>query len=54
MGGWVGRWVEEEQAVGMRCCGVCMGGWVGGWVYLGDLSVDTVLVELIQEDDIGL
>ena len=31
MGGWVG-WVEEEKAVRMSCCGVCMGGWVGGWV----------------------
>ena len=32
-GGWVGGWliekVEEEQAVGMRCCGLRGGGWVG-------------------------
>ena len=28
VGGWVG-WVEEEQAVGMRCCGLGVGGWVG-------------------------
>ena len=32
MGGWVGEKVEEIEAVGMRCCGVCMGGWVGGRV----------------------
>ena len=31
VGGWVG-WVEEEQVVGMRCCGLLRGGWVGGWV----------------------
>ena len=29
----MGGWVEEEKAVGMRCCGLLgMGGWVGGWV----------------------
>ena len=37
VGGWVGGWVgdrevEEEQAVGMRCCRVWEGGRVGGWV----------------------
>ena len=35
VGGWVGGWVveriEEDEAVGMRCCGDHMGGWVGGW-----------------------
>ena len=31
MGGWVGGWVEEEQAVGMSCCKLGVG-WVGGWV----------------------
>ena len=30
VGGWVvGGWVEEEAAVGMRCCGSLVGGWVG-------------------------
>ena len=24
-------WVEEEEAVRMRCCGLLGGGWVGGW-----------------------
>ena len=35
MGGWVGG-VEENEAVGMRCCmlGLGVGGWVGGWVSL--------------------
>ena len=30
-GAWgrVGGWVEEEEAVGMRCCGFLVGGWVG-------------------------
>ena len=28
-GGWVG-WVEEDEAVRMRCCMSYMGGWVGG------------------------
>ena len=32
VGGWVGG-VEEEQRVGMRCCGFGLGGWVGGWTY---------------------
>ena len=32
MGGWVDREVEENEAVGMRCCGLGVGGWVGGWV----------------------
>ena len=32
VGGWVGGWlvdreVEEDEAVGMRCCGRRMGGW---------------------------
>ena len=31
MGGWVG-WVEEDEEVRMRCCGLGLGGWVGGWV----------------------
>ena len=26
---WVGGWVEEIKAVGMRCCGSCMGEWMG-------------------------
>ena len=31
VGGWVGcGWVEEKQAVGMRCCKLRVG-WVGGW-----------------------
>ena len=40
VGGWVGEllymlydwvgWVEEEEAVGMRCCGLLGCGWVGG------------------------
>ena len=30
VGGWVGGWVEEKKAVGMRCCGLRVGGWVGG------------------------
>ena len=30
--GWVGGWVEEEEAVCLRCWTVCMGRWVGGWV----------------------
>ena len=32
MGGWVGEldWVQENEAVGMRCCGLGMGGCVGG------------------------
>ena len=40
----MGGWVEEEDAVGMRCCGLCMGGWVeerervDGWV--GGLPFD--------------
>ena len=39
VGGWVGGWVaevycihkkvEENKAVGMRCCGLLEGGWVG-------------------------
>ena len=30
----MGGWVEEEQAVGMRCwtCGMSGVEWVGGWV----------------------
>ncbi len=24
-------WVEENEAVGMRCCALEVGGWVGGW-----------------------
>ena len=37
MGGWVG-WIEQEQAVGMRCCGL----WVGGWesTYLRRKEID--------------
>ena len=27
VGGWVG-WVEENEAVGIRCCGLLGGGWV--------------------------
>ena len=37
--GWVGGWlndelvihrkVEEEEVVGMRCCGLLVGGWLG-------------------------
>ena len=27
----VGGWVEENEAVRMRCCGLWDGGWVGGW-----------------------
>ena len=26
LSGWVGGWVEENEAVGMRCCGVGLGG----------------------------
>ena len=29
VGGWVGGWVEEDEAVGVRCCGLGLGGWVG-------------------------
>ena len=30
VGGWVGgRWVEENEVVQMRCCGLGVGGWVG-------------------------
>ena len=32
LGGWVGGWLTEEQAVRMRCCELGLGGWVGGWV----------------------
>ena len=32
MGEWVGGWVEEIEAVRMRCWGLGLGGWVGGWV----------------------
>ena len=37
VGGWVSFFllyelIEEEQAVGLRCCGFSVGGWVGGWV----------------------
>ena len=32
MGGWVGGWVEEEEAVQMSYCLWVLGGWVGGWV----------------------
>ena len=28
VGGWFG-WIEEEEAVRMSYCGLCMGGWVG-------------------------
>ena len=27
MSGWVGEKIEEDEAVGMRCCGSYMGGW---------------------------
>ena len=30
VGGWVGEKVEENEAIGMRCCGGWVGGWVGG------------------------
>ena len=26
---WVGGWEEEEEAVGVSCCGWLGGGWVG-------------------------
>ena len=30
MGGWVGHGREEEnEAVGMSCCGLGLGGWMG-------------------------
>ncbi len=28
VGGWVGGWIEENEAVRMSYCGLCMGGWV--------------------------
>ena len=27
----MGGWVEEDEAVRMRCCGFSRGGWVGRW-----------------------
>ena len=33
MGGWVGGWIEEKEAVRMGYCELGgVGGWVGGWV----------------------
>ena len=34
VGGWVDRKMEEDETVGMRCCGLR----VGGWVYLAGVE----------------
>ena len=35
--------IEEDEAVGMRCCRLGEGGWVGGWVGGGERWVGAVV-----------